>query len=76
MTHRCHALGCTVEVPPAMLMCKRHWFCVPKALRREVWRLYRKGQEETKDPSPEYLEAARAAIAAVAAAEGHQGSLL
>lgn len=48
---------------------------VPKPLRQAVWRLYRKGQEQDKRPSPEYLEAAKAAIAAVAAREP-QGRLL
>ncbi|HEV2185919.1 MAG TPA: hypothetical protein VGR70_01850 [Stellaceae bacterium] len=69
MTHHCHALHCEEEVPPQMLMCRRHWFLVPKPLRQEVWRLYQRGQERTKTPTPEYLEAARRAINAVAARE-------
>lgn len=52
-----------------MLMCKRHWLMVPKPLRRDVWRNYRAGQEQRKDPTPEYLAAAKAAIAAVERAE-------
>ena len=68
--HRCHAKGCTREVPPSMLMCRKHWFMVPKALRDEVWRTYRRGQEVTKDPSREYLDAADAAIKYVATQEG------
>ena len=75
MPHRCHAIGCEAEVPPTMLMCRAHWFAVPKPLRKDVWRLYRRGQEITKDPSPEYLAAARAAIDAVARREGRQGVL-
>jgi len=59
-----------------MSMCKPHWYMVPKPLRKEVWRTYRKGQEVTKDPSREYLAAAKAAIAAVAEKEGRQGALL
>lgn len=66
MSHRCHAIGCDVEVPPSLLMCKPHWLMVPKPLRRAVWTLYRSGQEERKDPSDEYLVAARRAIEAVA----------
>lgn len=72
MSHRCHAIGCDAEVPPAILMCRRHWFAVPGPLRKRVWRLYRPGQEVTKEPSPEYLAAARAAIEAVAAKEGRR----
>jgi hypothetical protein len=75
--HRCHALGCTVPVPPQMLMCRTHWFKVPKPLRQAVWSLYQRGQEVTKTPTPEYLAAARRAIDAVAEREGRtQGVLL
>lgn len=79
MSHRCHAIGCDVEVPPALLMCKPHWLMLPKALRRAVWGSYRAGQEQRKDPSDEYLAAAGAAIRAVAeieaAARRRQGEL-
>lgn len=70
MSHKCHARGCEVEVPPARLMCLAHWNLVPYALKRNVWAHYRPGQEVRKDPTPEYLAAARAAIEAVAAREG------
>lgn len=63
--HHCHAEGCRVAVPPEMLMCKRHWFMVPKALREEVWRTYRPGQCDDKTPSEEWHKAADAAIKAV-----------
>lgn len=53
-----------------MLMCRAHWWRVPRDIQNEVWRCYRKGQEIRKDPSPEYLAAMAAAIDAVAAAEG------
>jgi diadenosine tetraphosphatase ApaH/serine/threonine PP2A family protein phosphatase len=68
-THTCHAKGCPVPVPPRLLMCSRHWRRVPAELKRRVWLTYRRGQEITKDPSPEYLEAMNAAIAAVAELE-------
>lgn len=67
--HHCHALRCEEEVAPHLLMCRRHWFMVPKLLRQEVWRLYRPGQERSKQPTAEYVDAARRAIAAVAAHE-------
>jgi len=47
-------------------MCRRHWFMVPINMRARVWATYQPGQEQEKDPTPEYLEAARAAIEAVA----------
>lgn len=66
MKHVCHARNCKVAVPPRMLMCKPHWYMVPKELRDRVWATYRPGQEVTKDPSREYLDASMAAINAVA----------
>lgn len=58
--HHCHWPGCTLAVPPAMWGCKHHWFSIPKSLRDEIWRTYSPGQELTKDPSPEYVAAAKA----------------
>lgn len=60
MSHTCHWPGCIREVPPRMWGCETHWFKLPMALRNEIWRTYRPGQEITKDPSREYLAAARA----------------
>lgn len=65
--HTCHAKGCAVHVPPKMFMCRSHWFALPKAMRDKIWALYRPGQEVTKDPSPEYVEHARACIDYLAA---------
>lgn len=81
MSHLCHAIGCNVEVPPGLLMCKRHWLMLPKEQRGLVWLHYRKGQEIRKDPSDQYLAAAGAAIRWVAAAEAataarRQGELI
>ncbi len=64
--HLCHAKGCAREVPPARLMCKPHWWMVPQELRIAVRREYVPGQERRKDPTVAYLEAAAAAIEAVA----------
>lgn len=60
MSHTCHWPGCEREVPPSMWGCKPHWFALPKALRDDIWRTYRPGQEISKTPSAEYLAAARA----------------
>lgn len=70
MSHKCHARGCDREVPPAKLMCLYHWGLVPRPLRDAVRQHYVKGQEITKTPTAEYLNAARAAIEAVAEREG------
>jgi hypothetical protein len=50
-------------------MCRRHWFMVPRALQAAVWKHYRPGQCDDKQPSKEWHEAADAAIAAVWASE-------
>lgn len=41
--------------------CKLHWFALPREIRREIWRTYRKGQEIDKNPSADYIAAARKA---------------
>lgn len=61
MRHTCHWPGCTKEVPPKRLMCRSHWKTLPSAIRSAVWDAYRPGQEIDKDPSREYVAAARAA---------------
>ncbi|MEP0872453.1 hypothetical protein NDA01_21795 [Trichocoleus desertorum AS-A10] len=63
--HTCHAVGCDRPVEPKYLMCSKHWAMVPANLQTQVQQLYRPGQEVDKNPSPGYLNAARAAIAAV-----------
>jgi len=67
--HTCHARRCNRVVPEKMLMCKPHWFMVPRELRDRVWATYRAGQEIDKSPSEEWHQAAGAAIAAVASRE-------
>lgn len=64
--HLCHAMGCRTEVAPRFLMCARHWRLVPKHMQLKVWKHYRKGQEIDKQPSAEYLDAAKEAIDSVA----------
>lgn len=68
-THHCHATGCLVRVNPEMLMCRRHWFMVPKALRDMVWSTYRR-QCDDMNPSAAYCQAAKAAVTVVAEREG------
>ncbi len=65
MTHLCHAKRCEVSVPPKMLMCRSHWFMVPLTIRHRVWACFRPGQEEDKNPSQEWRQAADEAIQAV-----------
>lgn len=55
--HTCHWPGCTTVVKPAMWGCSRHWFSLPKRMRDLIWLTYRPGQEVSKTPSAEYLDA-------------------
>ena len=70
MPHHCHATGCDTRVPPEMLMCRRHWFMLPKPMRDAVWRTYRAGQCDDWDISHGYADAARAAVRWIAEREG------
>ena len=64
--------GCEKPVPRRMLMCARHWRMVPRALQDDVWAEYVPGQEQRLDPTTDYLDAAHAAIEAVATKEGRR----
>lgn len=75
MAHKCHAEGREAVVPPRLLMYRRHWGMVSKPLQNRVWEHYVPGQEIRKDPTPEYMEAQRAAIEDVAKKEGVARSL-
>lgn len=59
-THRCPGPGCPKQVPDNLLMCSAHWYAVPIALRKVVWREYRR-----EPGSQAHLAACRAAAAAL-----------
>ena len=67
MKHSCHWPGCGKSVPPALWGCKPHWFALPKHLRDRIWSTYRPGQEISKTPSRDYIDAAREVQAWIAA---------
>jgi hypothetical protein len=46
--------------------CRGHWYRLPASLRRRIWNTYVPGQEITKTPSPEYIDAAKAVQAWIA----------
>jgi len=60
-THECAISDCNKTVPRTMLMCKQHWYMVPKELRDQVWHTYRTAGVL----SDEYWEAREAAIHSV-----------
>lgn len=75
--HHCHATGCRIEIPPKLMMCRCHWYMVPKMLRDRVWVTYRPGQEIDKNPSDVYMAVQRRCIQAVEKVdpEGVRGGL-
>ncbi|MBL9125907.1 MAG: hypothetical protein JNG90_19855 [Planctomycetaceae bacterium] len=67
--HVCPVARCSVLVPNRLLMCPRHWSLVPHRLKREVWKHYVPGQEDTGYQTEAYNAAACAARDAAQAAE-------
>ena len=59
---RCRIPGCTATVSPERLMCRPHWYQVPKHLRDLIWATWRSGAGVL---SPAYRHAVRQAITAV-----------
>jgi hypothetical protein len=66
MSHTCHAHGCATVVPPRLFACRRHWFALSKNIRDAIWREYRPGQENDKEPSLRYLAVQQFACAYLA----------
>lgn len=70
MSHKCHAIKCNVRVSPTIHMCYKHWKSLPKKIRDDIWKYYRKGQEVDKKPSPEYLDSIDKSIKFIYEKEG------
>jgi hypothetical protein len=58
---RCPVPGCHDQIDPSRLMCRSHWYLVPKQIRDRVWATWRSGQGAL---STEHLETVRMAITA------------
>lgn len=43
-TVHCPVTGCDEQIDPSRLMCRRHWYLVPKLLRDRVWATWRSGE--------------------------------
>lgn len=56
----CPVDGCVERHDRKMLMCRKHWYSVPKPLRDALWKAYR----EEGVLSDEYIEARQACIGA------------
>ena len=64
--HSCAAPACESQVPNDWLMCKRHWYKVPKDLRDEVWATWRNVK---RDPES-YRDARERAIKSLLKKDG------
>jgi hypothetical protein len=62
---RCPVPGCGRQIDPSRLMCRGHWYLVPRQLRDRVWATWRSGQGTL---SAEHQEAVRMAITTCPAA--------
>jgi hypothetical protein len=59
--HRCPVGDCRVTVGPDRLMCRPHWYSVPRPVRDAVWAAWRTGAGAG---TPEHAAAIAAAIRA------------
>lgn len=69
MVHTCHMPRCHRSIAAKMLMCSEHWAMVPANLQSAVQKHYTPGQEHSKEVSGAYIDAANAAVVAVAQKE-------
>lgn len=65
-SHKCHAHGCSREIPPRFLFCAPHWHATRKTLQNAILNEYRMGQEQRKDPSARYLAIQRLCVSELA----------
>ena len=61
-SHKCPVRGCPQRVAPHMLMCRPHWYQVPRPLRGAVWDAWQAGAGAG---TTAHYQAIRAAVAAV-----------
>lgn len=52
--HSCPGPGCREKIPPNVLLCRRHWWMVPQAMRNRLMAIPK--------PSAAYDTAARACV--------------
>lgn len=66
MSHTCHAHACLIEVPPVRFCCPKHWYSLRRVMQDAVWREYKPGQENRKDPTARYMAVQQRAVAEIA----------
>ena len=65
----CPIPRCGRQIDPSRLMCRSHWYMVPKRLRDQVWATWRSGQGAR---SPEHRAAVHRAVIVVLTATGRE----
>jgi hypothetical protein len=58
----CPVAGCSAAIDPSRLMCRTHWYLVPRNLRDLVWVTWRSGEGAL---SSKHFQAIEQAIAAL-----------
>lgn len=66
-THPCRIPQCGTQIPLDYLMCRPHWWAVPRPIRQAVWDTWR-GGAGVLDPG--YRAAVRVAVRAVTGQDG------
>ncbi|MGN6796292.1 MAG: hypothetical protein ACTHJW_28220 [Streptosporangiaceae bacterium] len=66
-TDECPIPGCNGQIDPSRLMCREHWYMVPKELRDQVWATWRSGHGAF---SMDHQHAVGVAVAAVVEVAG------
>ncbi|HEX9066889.1 MAG TPA: hypothetical protein VF843_17395 [Streptosporangiaceae bacterium] len=69
---RCPIPDCGEHIDPSRLMCRQHWYMVPKLMRDHVWATWRSGAAAH---SSEHQDAVHAAVVAVLAATGQKAGI-
>jgi hypothetical protein len=68
----CQIPQCDERIDLSRLMCRKHWYLVPKLMRDHVWATWRSGQAAF---SREHQDAVQAAVVAVLATTGQQAGI-
>lgn len=62
MDHRCPGPDCRQQVSPEMLACSRHWYQVPRPIRRAVYAAWANGAGAGSDAHYAAMERAIASM--------------
>jgi hypothetical protein len=72
----CPIAGCARQIDPSRLMCRCHWYTVPKELRDRVWSTWRSGQGAYSRAHQDAVSQAISAVMAGLAEGGKPGQVV